>query len=88
MELSTLAPGVLAWFAEDPRHGHTNAGVVVDADGVTVVDTLAVASQWEPFAQAVEALDLPNPRLILTTSHIEFSGGTSRFRLPGIATIS
>lgn len=83
-ELSSLAPGVLAWLSDDPRHGHTNAGVVIDADGLTVIDTLAVASQWEPFAQAVEALDMPNPRLVVTSSHIEFVGGTSRFRLPGV----
>lgn len=83
-ELATLAPGVLAWLADDPAHGRTNAGVVVDEDGLTVIDTLTVASQWEPFAQAVEALGLPNPRLVLSSSHIEFSGGTSRFRLPAI----
>jgi len=83
-ELAPLAPGVLAWLADEPAHGRTNAGVVVDEDGVTVVDTLTVASQWEPFAQAVEALGRPNPRLVLTSSHIEFCGGTSRFRLPGV----
>lgn len=82
--LVPLAPGVMAWLADEPRHGRTNAGVVVDEDGVTVVDTLAVASQWEPFAQAVESLGRPIPRLALTTSHIEFSGGTARFRLPAI----
>lgn len=82
--LAQLAPGVLAWLADDPGHGRTNAGVVVDEDGITVVDTLAVASQWEPFAQAVEALDRPIPRLVVTSSHIEFTGGTSRFRLPAV----
>ena len=83
-ELAPLAPGVLAWLADDPAHGRTNAGVVVDEDGLTVIDTLTVASQWEPFAQAVEAMGLPNPRLVLTSSHIEFCGGSSRFRLPAV----
>ncbi|MBK5223710.1 MAG: hypothetical protein JJE52_12740 [Acidimicrobiia bacterium] len=82
--LDALAPGVYAWMAEQPGHGRTNAGVVVDADGITVVDSLMVASQWEPFAQAAEALAMPIPRLVLTSSHIEFSGGTSRFRLPAV----
>lgn len=57
---------------------------MVDADGLTVVDTLLAASQWEPFAQAVEALGRPLRRVVLTSSHIEFSGGTSRFRLPAV----
>jgi cyclase len=82
--LVPLAPGVLAWLAPSPSHGRTNASVVVDGDGVTVVDTLMVPSQWEPFAQAVEALGPPIRRLVLTSSHIEFSGGTSRFRLPAV----
>jgi glyoxylase-like metal-dependent hydrolase (beta-lactamase superfamily II) len=58
--------------------------VIVEADGVTVVDTLMVASQWEPFAAAVEALGRPVPRVVLTSSHVEFSGGTTRMRLSGI----
>lgn len=82
--LAPLAPGVWTWTATDPAHGRTNAHVVVDADGITVVDTLMVASQWEPFAQAVEAMGLPIRRLVLTSSHIEFVGGTSRFRLPAV----
>lgn len=82
--LALLAPGVHAWMAPQPSHGRANAGVVVDADGATIVDTLMVASQWEPFAQAVEALGVPIRRLVLTSSHIEFSGGTARFRLPAV----
>jgi len=79
-----LATGVYAWLSDDPGPGRPNAGVVIDADGLTLVDSLMVASQWEPFAQEVEAIGLPIPRLVLTSSHIEFSGGTSRFRLPAI----
>jgi glyoxylase-like metal-dependent hydrolase (beta-lactamase superfamily II) len=56
----------------------------VEDDGVTVVDTLMVASQWEAFAGAVEAMERPVPRVVLTSSHVEFSGGTSRFRMSGI----
>jgi glyoxylase-like metal-dependent hydrolase (beta-lactamase superfamily II) len=49
-----------------------------------VVDTLMVASQWEAFASAVEAFGLPVPRVVLTSSHVEFAGGTTRLRLSGI----
>ena len=82
--LVPLAPGVYAWFAPSHGHGHTNAGVIVDDDGATVVDTLMVASQWEPFAGAVEALGRPVPRTVLTSSHVEFAGGTRRFRMSGV----
>jgi glyoxylase-like metal-dependent hydrolase (beta-lactamase superfamily II) len=58
--------------------------VIVEEDGVTVVDTLMVASQWEDFAGAVEAWGVPIPRVVLTSSHVEFSGGTARFRLSAI----
>ena len=74
----------MAWLAPKPTHGRANAAVIVDEDGVTIVDSLMVRSQWEPFAQSVERLGVPMPRLVVTTSHIEFTGGTGRFRLPAI----
>ena len=37
-------PGVYAELAPVPGHGATNAAVVVDADGSTVVDTLMAVS--------------------------------------------
>jgi hypothetical protein len=83
----TLAPldsGVSAWLADDPGHGRANAGVVVDADGITVIDALAVPSQYDPFAAEVEAIGLPVKRLVLTSSNAEFAGGTARFRLAAI----
>ena len=83
-QLVPLAPGVHAWLDGRAAHGRTNAGVVVEDDGLTVVDTLMVASQWEPFAGAVEAMERPVPRVVLTSSHVEFAGGTARFRLSGI----
>src|SRR5438445_528750 len=48
--LSPLAPGVYAWLADEPSHGTANAGVIVDEDGITVVDALAVPAQYEVFA--------------------------------------
>ena len=78
--LSVLAQGVLAWLAPQPGHGRPNAGVVVDADGITVIDTLLVPSQWEPFAEAVESFGLPIRRIVLSSSHIPYVGGSARFR--------
>ena len=82
--MDLLAPGIYAELADAPGHGRTNAGVVVDADGVTVVDTLLAPSQWGPFHAAVEALGQPIPRVVLTSSNIEFSGGTGAFRTAAI----
>jgi cyclase len=76
--LHDLAPGVYAWLADDPRQ--PNAGVVVDEDGITVVDTLMVPSQAEPFAAAVEALGPPIRRVVLTSSHLPYVGGSTRLR--------
>lgn len=82
--LAQLAQGVHAWLQEPAVHGVTNAGVVVDADGITVVDTLTVASQYEPFAETVEALGFPVRRIVVTGDHIEFVGGTTRFKLAAV----
>ncbi len=78
--LEPLFPGVYVWFAAGRGHGYPNAAAVVDEDGITVVDTLMVPSQSAPFAAAVEALGLPVRRVVLTSSHVEFTGGTHHFR--------
>ena len=77
--LEPVGQGVLAWLADSPAPGHPNAGVIVDADGLTLVDTLVVPSQWESLAEEIEALDRPLRRVVLTSSHIEYVGGTARF---------
>jgi cyclase len=59
--------------------GVSNAGAVLDDDGLTVIDTLMVRSQWEPFAAAVSDLGLPIPRTVLTHAHIDHVGGTKAF---------
>lgn len=82
--MDLLVPGVHAHLAAEPGHGAANAAVVVDEDGITVVDTLMVPSQYEPFAAEVEALGMPIRRVVLTSSNIEFSGGTPAFRLAAI----
>ena len=78
-----MGQGVFAWLQEG-GHGRSNAGVVIDADGVTVIDTLMVESQWKPFAAAVEAIGAPIPRCVLTSSHLEFVGGTPVFWRAGM----
>lgn len=84
MTLVELDDGVHAWLSDDPGPGRPNAGVVVEDDGVTVVDSLMVPSQAQPFAAAVDALGLPVRRLVLTSSHIEYAGGTPFFPRPAV----
>lgn len=82
--LDPLATGVFGWFQWPPSRGRANAGVVVDADGITVVDTLMTPDQWGPFATAIEESGLPVRRAVLTSSSVEFAGGTGRFKLAAI----
>ena len=54
--LHELADGVLVWLQPGGESGVSNAGVVVDDDGLTVIDTLMVPEQWQPFAAAVNEI--------------------------------
>jgi cyclase len=77
--LHPLGDGVYAWLQPGGESGVSNAGVVIDDDGATVVDTLMVRSQWEPFAAAVKGLDVPVRRVLLTHAHVDHVGGTRAF---------
>jgi cyclase len=84
LTLHELAAGVFVWLQPGGESGVSNAGAVVDDDGVTVVDTLMVRSQWQPFAEAVRALGLPIRRILLTHAHIDHVGGTRAFPNAGV----
>lgn len=77
--LVELATGVHAWLQAPPGHDRTNAGVIVDDDGITVVDTLMTPSQTEPLVAALDRFGLPVRRAVYTTSHIEWIGGSPAF---------
>jgi cyclase len=77
--LHELADSVWVWLQPGGESGVSNAGVVADDDGLTVVDTLMVRSQWEPFAAAVAKLNRPVRRLVLTHAHIDHVGGSRAF---------
>ena len=67
----------MVWLQPGGESGVSNAGVVIDDDGITVIDTLMVPEQWQPFAAAVNALGLPVRRVVLTHAHIDHAGGTA-----------
>ncbi len=80
LELHEIADGVWVWLQPGGESGVSNAGVIADDDGLTIVDTLMVRSQWEPFAAAVKGLGQTVKRVVLTHAHIDHVGGTSAFR--------
>lgn len=82
--LSSLAPGLYAWLQLPSGPGRSNAGVVIDEDGITLVDSLAVPSQWMAMAEELSALGRPVRRVVLTSSHVEYAGGTAGFRLAAV----
>lgn len=77
--LEPLSDGVSAWVQAPPGHDRPNAGVVVEDDGITVVDTLVVPSQATALQVAVEAAGLPVRRAVYTSSHVECVGGSTIF---------
>ena len=83
-ELVPLGEGVYAWLQDPARLSNPNAGVVVDEDGITVIDTLLSPAQADPFVAAVDALGAPVRRIVLTSSHVPFAGGSGRFKLAAV----
>ena len=77
--LHELAEGVWVWLQPGGESGVSNAGVIADDDGLTVVDTLMVRSQWQPFADAVARHGRPGRRIVLTHAHVDHVGGTKAF---------
>jgi glyoxylase-like metal-dependent hydrolase (beta-lactamase superfamily II) len=84
VSLEPLDAGVFAWLEPGGRRGRPNAGAVVDADGITVIDTLMTPDQYGPFAAALDEIGLPVRRAVLTGSGVEQAGGTGRFTLAAI----
>lgn len=80
LTLHEIADRVWVWLQPGGESGVSNAGVIADDDGLTIVDTLMVRSQWEPFAAAVRDLGGTVKRVVLTHAHIDHVGGTSAFR--------
>jgi cyclase len=84
VSLAPLDAGVYAWLQPGGGRGRPNAGAVVDADGITVIDTLMTPDQYGPFAAALDGIGLPVRRAVLTGSGVEQAGGTGRFTLAAV----
>ena len=56
MNLVELGQGVFAWTHESPSYGNSNVGLVIDADGLTVIDTTATPDRGAAVRTAIENL--------------------------------
>ena len=83
-ELIEVADGIAAWIAGTAGFGSSNCAAVIEDDGITVVDAGTVPSQVAPFADALGELGIPVRRLVYTSSHIDYVGGSSAFPLAAV----
>lgn len=84
MSLVPLDAGIFAWLADDPGDGNPNAGVVIDEDAATVIDTLCAPSASTALVAEIDAMGLRVRRTVLTGSTIESVGGTALFTMSGM----
>lgn len=81
--LVELGQGVFALVDPANRFGYSNVGLVIDHDGLTIIDTTATPDRGEAAKQEIiqltAQLELPIKRVVLTSSRIPFSGGGNAF---------
>jgi glyoxylase-like metal-dependent hydrolase (beta-lactamase superfamily II) len=78
--MESILPGLHVWVQAPHGHDAPNAGVVVDeGDGITVIDTLLVPSQSAALAAELEGFGVPVKRVVYSSSHAEYTGGSSTF---------
>jgi len=78
-----LGVGVFAMCSAEPRFGNSNLGLVIDSDGLSLIDslctpTLAAEADAE-IRELTTHLDLAVRRVVLTSSRIPFTGGSTVF---------
>jgi cyclase len=83
-ELVEVADGIAAWIADTPGFGASNLAAVIEDDGITVVDSGTVPSHAAPFAETLGQLGIPIRRLVLTSSHVDYAGGSSAYPLAAV----
>jgi glyoxylase-like metal-dependent hydrolase (beta-lactamase superfamily II) len=82
-QLFELAQGVFAFTPVTQGYGHTTVGLVIDTDGLTIVDTGPTPAAGHKAKAAIRELtaelELPIKRVVVTSSRIPFSGGSNAF---------
>ncbi|MEM7095643.1 MAG: hypothetical protein AAF567_21765 [Actinomycetota bacterium] len=75
---------VYAFLHDELRPGASNSGIVVDDDGLTIIDAQLTPRLGAELAQLAESMERPIRRLAVTSSHMPFVGGSSAFVLPAV----
>lgn len=73
--LESIGDGVWAWIGR----GTTNVGVVVDDDGLTLIDATCAPSVARALLASLEQFDRPVRHVVYTSSHLDSVGGSSVF---------
>jgi len=86
--LIELAQGVFAWTHTDHRFGNANVGLVIDSDGLTVIDSTATPATGSLVRAEIQSLtaklELPIKRLVFTGPGVAFTGGGTAFPQPAV----
>ena len=78
--LQPIAPNVWAWIGR----GTGTAGVVIEDDGITVIDTLLAPSAARALNnELADRFGLPIKRVVYTSSHLDSVGGSAVFWMAG-----
>lgn len=79
IELQELADGIFALVPEFAIRFNCNVGIVVEDDGITLIDTGGTVSVVGPLLKHLEIFGRQVKRVILTHGHGDHTGGTSHF---------
>ncbi len=78
--LEPIAPGIWVWLGTDGQgRPGPNVGVIVESDGITLVDTTAAPSAARALNEELKRFGVPVRRVIYTSSHVESVGGSAVF---------
>lgn len=81
--LIELGTGVFAYVRSDIGFGESNVGLVIDTDGLTVIDTGSTPVRGKVVREAIEGLtdelELPLKRALVTSSRVPYTGGSALF---------
>ncbi len=78
-----VGQGLLAFVDPQPRFGRGNVGLVIDEDGLTIIDTGTTPRAGHRVKKLIleltSDLNLPIRRVVVTSSRVAFSGGSWAF---------
>ncbi len=78
--LEPIAPGVWVWLGTDGQgRPGPNVGVVVEDDGITLIDTTPAPSAARALNEELRRFGVPVRRVVYTSSHVESVGGSAVF---------